>query len=244
MAIRGEPTATPVMFQTWSQLLFLHWECDPSEIQATLPPGLFVDTFDGHAYVSVIPFMMSEIRAAFLPAIPGASTMLETNVRTYVHDQHGRPGVWFYSLECNHTLAVEMAKYFYGLPYHRSQIEAAERIGVIEYRCHRLGTTEEFRSEFQFKALPERVSAPPGSLPFFLVERYLLYSWFQAEKKLYSARVHHQPYELFKPQLGRYDDHLLRLNGFKTRLEAPKYLQLAPNAMRVKIYAPEEVPRS
>jgi hypothetical protein len=39
-ALQQEPDATPVMFQTWSDMLFLHWEWDPAEIQATLPPGL------------------------------------------------------------------------------------------------------------------------------------------------------------------------------------------------------------
>ena len=230
------------MFQTWSNLLFLHWEADPAEIQATLPPGLFVDTFDGHAYIGVIPFFMTDIRASFLPPVPGTTDMLECNVRTYVHDQHGRPGVWFYSLDCNHGLAVQMARYFYGLPYFNADMSARNHTGVIEYTCHRRGSGAEFKSEFHYKAENERAVVQPGSLPFFLIERYLLFSWFSEAKKLYSARVHHSPYELFKPHVGRHDDRLLQLNGFKTNLDGPKYKHLAPNAMRVKIYKPEEVP--
>src|SRR6476646_375708 len=65
-ALQREPAATPVIYQTWSDLLFLHWEWDPAEIQATLPPGLYVDTYGEKAYVGVIPFRMTDVRASFL----------------------------------------------------------------------------------------------------------------------------------------------------------------------------------
>src|SRR5512132_2540522 len=72
-AMQEEPTSTPVMYQTWSDMLFLHWEWDPSEIQATLPPGLYVDTYGAKAYVGVLPFRMTDVRASFLPELPGVS---------------------------------------------------------------------------------------------------------------------------------------------------------------------------
>lgn len=242
LALREEPGLQPVMYQTWSNLLFLHWECDPAEIQKSLPPGLFVDLFDGHAYAGVIPFSVSDVRAAFLPAIPGASDFLELNVRTYVHDKYGRAGVWFYSLDCNHALAVFMAKAFYSLPYQTAAIKARNHTGVIEYSCQRMTAGEEYKSEFHYKAVADRLASQPGSLPFFLVERYLLFSWSEKQKKLYSARVHHAPYELYHAHVGRWDTRMLQLNGFETRLQAPIHQCIAPNPMRVKIYALEEVP--
>jgi len=119
-ALQREPAAKPVIYQTWSDLLFLHWEWDPAEIQATLPPGLYVDTYGEKAYVGVIPFRMTDVRASFLPEIPGVTNFLELNVRTYVHDRDGRPGVWFYSLDLNHGLGVLLAKTFFSLPYHNA----------------------------------------------------------------------------------------------------------------------------
>ena len=76
-ALQREPSGTPVMFQTWRDLLFLHWEWDPTEIQATLPPGLYVDTFGEKAYVAVTPFFMNDVRASFLPEIPGTANFCE-----------------------------------------------------------------------------------------------------------------------------------------------------------------------
>lgn len=48
----------PLMHQDWRELLFLHWRCNPSDIQKTLPPGLFVDKFDGDAYITITPYLI------------------------------------------------------------------------------------------------------------------------------------------------------------------------------------------
>lgn len=238
-ALQREPEASPVMYQTWRNLLFLHWEWDPAEIQAHLPEGLFVDLFGSKAYVAVTPFFMDDVRASFLPEIPGASDFLELNVRTYVHDRNGVPGVWFFSLDCNHILAVAMAKAFYSLPYHSAEMEARETTGLIEYRCHRRGTRDE--SVFHYRREPETVSAPAGSLPFFLAERYLLYSFSKRAGRVYRARIHHAPWQLFRACLGKSDDTMLRLNKLDPRLRPPDHAWFA-EPVRVKIYALEEAP--
>jgi uncharacterized protein YqjF (DUF2071 family) len=242
LALRQEPQAEPVMYQTWRNLLFLHWEWDPEEIQATLPPGLYVDTHHDKAYVGVTPFSLNDVRASFLPEIPGTADFLELNVRTYVYDETGTPGVWFYSLDCNSNLAVLMAKLFYALPYHSADMQAVERAEAAEYNCEficqRRGTSE--KSAFRYRKLLEPVSSQPGSLPFFLVERYLLYAYARTAKTLLSARVYHTPYELFRVHLGLYDDTMLRLNNLDPHLRPPDRAELA-SPLRVKIYAPQEV---
>lgn len=43
------------IYQQWSDLLFLHWRYSAAVIQATLPEGLFVDTFDGFAHTGCAP---------------------------------------------------------------------------------------------------------------------------------------------------------------------------------------------
>jgi hypothetical protein len=75
--------------QRWSELLFAHWKIDAPTVQATLPRGLFVDTFAGDAYIGVVPFFMQRVRPAWLPPLPWISWFLELNVRTYVHDENG-----------------------------------------------------------------------------------------------------------------------------------------------------------
>jgi uncharacterized protein len=236
-ALQREPAATPVMYQTWSDILFLHWEWDPAEIQATLPSGLYVDTYGEKAYVGLFPFRMTDVRASFLPSIPGAKNFLELNVRTYVHDDGGRPGVWFYSLDLNHGLGVLMAKTFYSLPYHSAMIDAEEKAGLIQYKCQRQTAPEP--SILYYRQEPQTIGAPPGSLPFFLAERYLLYSYSARTHKLYTARVHHAPWQLSQAHLGKYDETMLRLNHLNPRLRPPEHRWFG-SPVRVKIYSLQE----
>ncbi|MBV8901140.1 MAG: DUF2071 domain-containing protein, partial [Verrucomicrobia bacterium] len=88
-----------VMRQRWLDLLFLHWRWDPVEVQRTLPPGLTVDTWEDDAWIGIVPFAMRGVRPRFCPSVPGISHFLELNLRTYVRDRLGRPGIWFYSLD-------------------------------------------------------------------------------------------------------------------------------------------------
>ena len=129
-AMRRRPKRGPVMYQRWYDLLFLHWAWDAAEIQATLPAGLTVDTFDGQAWLGVVPFAMSGVRPRGLPAVGGLSAFLELNLRTYVHAADGTPGVWFYSLDCEQRLAVMIARTLFGLPYRHARM--ARRGGVEE----------------------------------------------------------------------------------------------------------------
>src|SRR5437764_7940826 len=75
-----------VMHQRWEDLLFLHWQMSRERIQKTLPPGLTVDTFDGHAWIGLSPFFMRNARVRGLPSLPWFSQFQELNVRTYAFD--------------------------------------------------------------------------------------------------------------------------------------------------------------
>ncbi|MBL6765129.1 MAG: DUF2071 domain-containing protein [Verrucomicrobiae bacterium] len=132
MAARRAPSGSPVMLHQWSDLLFLHWEDPMAEIQRTLPEGLYVDTFDGKAFLG--------IRPRYLPAVPGISNFMELNLRTYVHDREGVPGAWFYSLDANQRLAVKIARRFFHLPYEFAHMKSSRTPeGRIHYESRRAG---------------------------------------------------------------------------------------------------------
>lgn len=102
---------------TWDDLTFIHWPFDPDVVQALLPEGLRVDTFDGDAWVSLVPFRMRHAGPTFLPSIPWLSTFAETNVRTYVVDSAGHRAVWFLSLDCTRLPVTAFARWTIGFPY-------------------------------------------------------------------------------------------------------------------------------
>src|SRR5439155_910626 len=74
-----EPDAQMVMRQDWHHLLFLHWEVPPSELQALLPPGLDLDTFDGKAYVGLVPFTLTGVRPILTQPLPDRSNFFSSS---------------------------------------------------------------------------------------------------------------------------------------------------------------------
>jgi len=213
LALRQSPASSAVGHQRWSELLFLHWKIDPRAVQATLPKGLFVDTFDGDAYLGLVPFFMQRIRPAWLPPLPWISWFLELNVRTYVHDAAGRPGVWFYSLDCNQPLAVAIARRGFHLPYFHARMAASHRGGTVHFECRRRA---EAAPRGRYTWTPGRNSAPaePGSLAFFLVERYLLFA-ADGAGRLFTGRVHHAPYRLHTPEVAEFSTAPAHQAGFE-----------------------------
>ena len=139
------PAGRPqVMYQAWQKLLFLHWQVEVEEIQKMLPEGLRVDTFEGRAYVGVVPFYMRNIRPRYLPSLPWVSNFLELNVRTYVYDAKGVPGVWFFSLDANQAFAAYCGRRFFHMPYTSAKMKAEQRgDGFIHYQCLRQGRGDE-----------------------------------------------------------------------------------------------------
>jgi uncharacterized protein len=242
LAVRQRPPhQRVVMYQQWLDLLFLHWEWDHAAIQRTLPPGLTVDTFDGRAYVAIVPFFMCGIRPRFLPSVPGISWFMETNVRTYVYDEHGRPGVWFYSLEANQWLAVQLARRFFHLPYFYAAMHSPGMgwLGLTPqrpttYHLHRRGTPAETTSQYRYRLAAETRTAEPDSLEFFLAERYLLFTTGR-DGRLQSGQVYHTPYPLCASSLDTWDAHLLELSPLGNPHRPPDHIVGSPG-VHVDIY--------
>lgn len=202
-----------VMSQKWRDLLFLHWRVEARAVQPTLPPGLEVDTYAGDAWLGIVPFRMRAIRPRFVPPVPHLSYFLEANVRTYVRDRLGRPGVWFYSLDCNRRLAVSVARRFFSLPYFFAALGFQRRLDeMIDYRVHRRGAAT--TSRFEYRGAGGAAPAAEGTLEHFLVERYRLFAWQQKHQRLLTGEVEHPPYQVEDVDLERQDGNLAALAGF------------------------------
>jgi uncharacterized protein YqjF (DUF2071 family) len=106
-----------VLRQTWAELASFHWPYDPDVVQRMLPAGVTVDSFDGRAWVGLIPFEMQGVRIGPLPRMPYFGDFVEINVRTYVVDRSGRRAVWFFSLDVPRSAAVGVARTAFSLPY-------------------------------------------------------------------------------------------------------------------------------
>jgi uncharacterized protein len=187
------PTRPWVMAQSWHHLLFAHWQVPAEMLQARLPPGLSLDTYEGEAWLGIVPFEMRQIHARHLPAMPGLSAFPELNVRTYViHDD--LPGVWFFSLDADHLPAVWYARQFYHLPYFKARMQILKRGDTVLYRSHRQFAPEGVWRGAYGPTGPV-YQARPGTRDYWLTERYYLYA---ADKRgrLYRGAIHHAPWPL------------------------------------------------
>jgi uncharacterized protein YqjF (DUF2071 family) len=193
LAPMRRPAGRAVMKQRWSRLLFLHWPIAAEELRPLLRRGLTLDTYDGQAWVGLVPFVVTGARPVFAPAIPGVSNFVEVNVRTYVHDRGGDPGVWFFSLDASSRVAVRVARALYHLAYRFAEMAAdvsGERVRFRSRRAERASRPAGCTLEYE----PRGPVAParPGTLDHFLLERYVLYA--AKGDRLYRGRVHHSPY--------------------------------------------------
>ena len=199
------------MHQDWGKLLFMHWPIDAELLVPLLPAQLSVDTFEGKAWIGVVPFTMWGVRASFLPPIPGTSAFHELNVRTYVHF-NGVPGVWFFSLDAANSLAVWGARQFYYLPYFNAEMSLAQQGSTIRYSSTRhdaRGAAAELNATWTTGE--PLAQARPGSVEFFLTERYCLYSHHRDH--LYHSRIFHQPWLLQSATLDAYQSTMIESLG-------------------------------
>ena len=199
------------MHQTWGKLLFMHWRIAEEKLRPLIPAEISIDTFDGSAWIGIVPFTMWGIRASFLPAIPGTSAFHELNVRTYVHYQ-GLPGVWFFSLDAANALAVWGARTFYYLPYFNARMDLKQSENEIVYGSTRVdgrGAPASFHGTWEImEMLPE---SQPGSIEFFLTERYCLYATHR--DRIYRSRIFHQPWPLQSAKLVSHQSTMLSALG-------------------------------
>ncbi|MFN2481950.1 MAG: YqjF family protein [Pyrinomonadaceae bacterium] len=212
LSIRERPESMPIMQQTWGKLLFMHWRLPAETLRAHVPARLELDTFEGEAWLAVTPFTIWGMRASFLPAIPGFSEMHELNVRTYVH-YRGTPGVYFFSLDASSALAVMGARTFFLVPYFNAEMSLAQDGEEIVYhsrRTHADAPAASFDATWKIgDALGE---SAPGSLEFFLTERYCFYT--VSGESVYRCRIHHAPWQLREAQVSPFkstmiESHLL-----------------------------------
>lgn len=224
--------------QRWHGLLFSHWEVDPAALRPLVHERLTLDTFEGKAFVGVVAFTMQNVKPWWwLPELPTASTFFEINVRTYVHLDGDEPGIVFFSLDASSALAVLGARWFWGLPYYRTDITCDPGSGWRADRRWPAGAPMRgFAASFETgSALPP---SREGTLEFFLAERYQFYARTK-RGGLRRARVYHPPYPLHAVTTSDVTPALLAPLGLHPGARTPDYFS---PGVDVEVFSLEEVP--
>jgi len=180
---------------TWYDLLFAHWPLPPKSLESLIPRRLKLDTYAGEAWLGIVPFEMRNVRPRCVPPIPGVSSFLELNVRTYV-TLGGKPGVWFFSLDAESRLAVRGARLYFHLPYFDARMSSTRNLGSIQYmseRTHKGARPASWQASYHPTGPP--FIAPAGSLEDWLTSRYCLYS-ASPRGKVFRGEIDHDPWPL------------------------------------------------
>ena len=225
------------MLQWWDDLTFLHFRYPVEVVRALVPPGLQVETADGSAWVSLVPFFL-RVGLPRVRPIPWVSRFAEINVRTYVRSADGVAGVWFFSLDAARFGAVLVARSTYRIPYFWSRVRLEHRDGLVHYTSRRRWPGP--------RGASTRIIIEPGEardpatltdLDHFLTARWAAYS--APRSGLRHARAAHQPWPLREARVVELDDHLLEAVGLPRPTGEP-IVQWSPG-VEVRFGWPEPV---
>ena len=197
------------MKQKWMSLAYLHWDYEPEIVQALLPPGLEVDTYNGRAWVGLIPFSMRDISFPGTPTVPYLGSFPEVNVRTYVI-RDGIPGVWFFSLDVNRLLPALAARVSYRLPYCFGRASNKRDGDVLKTLVRRRWPRGKATTAIEVEI--GDVITEPTEFEHFVSARWGLYSTWWGGGLMY-APVDHPRWDLKRARVIHVDDSLVTAAG-------------------------------
>ena len=163
-------------------------------MRKVVPASLPIDTFEGQAWLGVVPFRMSGVRPQGVPAFPGFSAFPELNVRTYTVID-GKPGVYFFSLDAANHFAVAAARLSFRLPYFYARMSC--RSGEeIQYESHRADRASgPARLVGRYGPTGPVSESEPGSLVSWLTDRFCLYT-ADRRGRVHRSEIYHDPWPL------------------------------------------------
>lgn len=190
------PKGPWVMTQKWEDLLFLNFPVPMEKIHHHIPDALELDTYEGQAWITVIPFRITDMRMRMLPSFPYIRKFLELNVRTYVK-KDGIPGIYFFSLDASKLLPVLGAR-MTTLPYFYAKMSMKKKGDWFHYYSKRRSfDSPVFKG--RYKPVSKSFYPETGTLSHWLTERY--YLWTDVKSMLLSGGIHHLPWKISEAEV-------------------------------------------
>ena len=209
-----------VLRQRWSELAYFHWPYDPATVQRLLPAGVRVDTFDGAAWVGLIPFEMRNVQLGRTPPMRRIGTFIEVNVRTYVIDALGRRAVWFFSLDVPRSPAVAVARAAFGLPYCWAYATHTVDGNRQHYQTQRRWPKGAPGSaDIHFRVGAHLADSETGALENFLYARWAMVA--ERRQQLSYGRVDHPRWPLHRVENVEIEQTLIEAAGLATPVGVP-----------------------
>lgn len=210
---------TPHPFaMTWRDGLFVHWSVDPERLRPHVPGPLELETYDGRAWFSLLPFVLARAGVRSSPTFTRL-TFPELNFRTYVRFDD-RPGLYFFSIDVDQPLIPPLVGGTTRLPCYDADIDFRKRDGRVEFRSVRTESGEPpAQFAVSYRPTGEPTTAEPGSLDYWLAERRRMYDPV-GDDVLY-AEIAHDPWPLQPADLTIHENTMFEANDLPTPDDDP-----------------------
>jgi uncharacterized protein YqjF (DUF2071 family) len=213
----------PMMVHKWTDLAMLHWPFEAELVQRLLPNSLEVDSFDGAAWVGLIPFHLEVRCPAWVASLPKISRTLEVNARTYVRGPDGRRGIWFLSLDAECLPVVLTARYWYRIPYMWAALSFQKTDANVIYESRRRFPNNS-DAHFRMNLGIANELITPSPLEQFLSCRWRLYS--PARDGIMSSQIEHPRWPILRSWPIETDAGLLKTFGLEA--DGPPLTMFSP----------------
>lgn len=211
----------PLPFElTWRHGLFAHWPCQPERLRPFVPASLDLDTHDGRAWVSVLPFVVADVGLRLAPSFTRVTTQ-ELNVRTYVRFE-GTPGVFFLSVDIGAPLIAPVVRGLTGLSCYRADMAVRFPVDQIEFSStRRRSGPPPARFEASYRPAGEAFRAEPGTVDEWLAERRR--SYHPTGDSMRYTEVAHAPWPLQPAETTVHTNSLFEAIGLPTPECEPRF---------------------
>jgi len=185
-----------VVSMTWRDGLFVHWPVDPDRLLPRVPERLTLETRDGRAWLSVLPFVLTKVGLRGTPSVtrlafPGL------NVRTYVR-YRGDPGLYFFSIDVDNALVAGTVGRTTRLPVHRARMRVGATEGNhVDFESERVRRERDgppVRFAATYRPDGEVFTADPETLAYWLTERRRFYA--PDSGGVLTGEIAHDPWPL------------------------------------------------
>jgi uncharacterized protein YqjF (DUF2071 family) len=208
----------PIVRQGWRTMTFIHWPYPAETVRPLLPKDLEVDVRDGTAWISLTPFVLTDLRLSIGPALGSWSTFPETNLRTYAIGPDGRDGLYFLDLEAGSALTAGGLRTLLDLPYHHARMHVSAE-PVLHYHSCRQSPSGAVGHDIEVEVGAPIADGESHSLDHWLAGRWRAFGRVLRQRVI--TPVQHEPWRLHEATLVRNEQNLLATAGLPQPSEPP-----------------------
>ncbi len=204
---------------TWRDGLFLHWPVDPDDVRPHVPEELTLETYDGRAWLSVLPFVLTKAGLRGAPPIARIA-FAELNVRTYVRCR-GDPGLFFFSIDIGNPAVAALTGRGTRLPVHYAQMHVSGGEDRVSFASTRDGATPAVgaptgddppaRFAATYRPAGPAFTADEGTLEYWLTERRRFYA--SSGGRVLSAEIAHDRWPIRSAEVTIRENTMFEANG-------------------------------